>query len=1123
MIDRIKRWLTPPQFPGDEEKTRRASLINLALLTMGAMTALILLANLLGGKSAPLLMGVEGAIVIFCVGLSVWMRHGDLKSVSVVGLAAGFGFITLGSGVLGTIRTPTTALYFMLILTGGLLFDRRGIIITTLLSSLAVAGLIWAENAGLLPRPEYAVTATQWITYTGVFGIIGGLSFLGLQSTRKALARADQEIAERKRAEFQREATLGSLRESEEKYRGLVQGSPDAIAIYLDGQIVFANAATVQLLRARQVADLMGRSVIELIHSEDREFVAQRMIAAQQASQPLALAEEKFLRLDGTAVEVEVIAIPITFDRRPAVQIIARDITERKQAEEQLRQLSRAVEQSPASIVITDPTGAISYVNPKFSQVTGYSLAEALGQNPRILKSDHTAPAEYAGLWQTISAGQTWRGEFLNKKKNGELYWELASISPITDAAGRVTHYLAVKEDITERKQTEAALRESQSLYHSLVEVSPLSICRKDRAGRFTFANRHFLEVSNITLADLVGQTDFELHPPKLAEKYRCDDRAVMDSRQAREFIEERALLGGESTVIQSYKTPIYDGAGNINGVQISFLDITDRQRTEDALRESQSLYHSLVEVSPLSICRKDRAGRFTFANRRFLEASNITLADLVGQTDFELHPPELAEKYQSDDRAVMDSGQVWEVIESRAVKGGKSIVIQTIKVPIYDGAGKINGVQISFWDITDRQRAEETLRRQHDFLTALHDTALDLLNRHQMSELLQTVVERAAVILDAPYGELMLAEGDELVVQACTPNQASLTGERTSRGEALLSWQAHDTGQPAILDDYSAWPNHRAVYDIVPLRAVADFPIMAGQNCLGVLGLGRTQPDQPFTPEEIQQGRLFSQLAALVLDNASLYASALHELTERKQAEAALRESNAELQIRNEELDAFAHTVAHDLKNPLGVMMGYAELLVETDGALPTEMMQQALAAIYRSGRKSSDIIGSLLLLASVRKQDVQAEPLDMAHIVDEVLLRLTDSIRDSGADLHVLDRASWPGALGYAPWIEEIWVNYLSNALKYGGPQPRIDLDAACQPDGSIRFSVRDYGPGLTPEQQARLFAPFERLGQARVEGHGLGLSVVRRIADKLGGQVGVDSQPGQGSAFYFTLPAA
>jgi PAS domain S-box-containing protein len=162
---------------------------------------------------------------------------------------------------------------------------------------------------------------------------------------------------------------------------------------------------------------------------------------------------------------------PFLKEERNLINAVAErlgSVAERTQAEEKLRQLSRAVEQSPASIVITNPAGDIEYVNPKFVHVTGYTLAEALGKNPRILKSGEMSPEAYGVLWQTISAGQEWRGEFHNKKKNGELYWESASISPIRDLAGRVTHYVAVKEDITARKQTEA---ERDVLIHDLQEA----------------------------------------------------------------------------------------------------------------------------------------------------------------------------------------------------------------------------------------------------------------------------------------------------------------------------------------------------------------------------------------------------------------------------------------------------------------------------------------------------------------------------------------------------------------------------------------------------------------------------------------------------------------------------
>jgi PAS domain S-box-containing protein len=143
---------------------------------------------------------------------------------------------------------------------------------------------------------------------------------------------------------------------------------------------------------------------------------------------------------------------------------IARDITERKKAEEELRKLWLAVEQSPVSVVITNPEGAIEYVNPTFVQVTGYSREEALGQNPRILKSGLQPPEFYQTLWETLSSGQAWSGDLSNKKKNGEIYWESASIAPIRNREGEVTHYVAVKADISERRRLEEDLQKAKSL-----------------------------------------------------------------------------------------------------------------------------------------------------------------------------------------------------------------------------------------------------------------------------------------------------------------------------------------------------------------------------------------------------------------------------------------------------------------------------------------------------------------------------------------------------------------------------------------------------------------------------------------------------------------------------------
>jgi two-component system sensor histidine kinase/response regulator len=142
------------------------------------------------------------------------------------------------------------------------------------------------------------------------------------------------------------------------------------------------------------------------------------------------------------------------------------------------------------------------------------------------------------------------------------------------------------------------------------------------------------------------------------------------------------------------------------------------------------------------------------------------------------------------------------------------------------------------------------------------------------------------------------------------------------------------------------------------------------------------------------------------------------------------------------------------------------------------------------------------------------------MLGIVIDAQQRLVDKIEEYQAEI-VLPEA-WPVAVGYGPWIEEVWVNYLDNGIKYGGRPPRLELGAERLPDSRIRFWVRDNGPGITPEEQSRLFRPFTRLDQADTKGHGLGLSIVRRIVEKLDGEVEIESQIGQGSTFAFILPA-
>jgi signal transduction histidine kinase len=231
------------------------------------------------------------------------------------------------------------------------------------------------------------------------------------------------------------------------------------------------------------------------------------------------------------------------------------------------------------------------------------------------------------------------------------------------------------------------------------------------------------------------------------------------------------------------------------------------------------------------------------------------------------------------------------------------------------------------------------------------------------------------------------------------------------------------------------------------------------------------------------------------------------------------LHERMEQLQARNQELEAYASTVAHDLKEPLAVMVLTANLITKIQD-LRRDELREYLQQIKSTAYQMNTTVNSLLLFAKVSRAEAPMERVDMGWVVKNVRERLSHLIDEHQAQLDL--PPSWPDAIGYAPWLEEVWANYISNALQHGGRPPRVELGASSQPDGMVRFWTRDNGPGLPPDDQGRLFKPFSQVNSLNAAGQGLGLSIAFRIVEKLGGQVGVESEVGKGCQFFFTLPA-
>jgi signal transduction histidine kinase len=416
--------------------------------------------------------------------------------------------------------------------------------------------------------------------------------------------------------------------------------------------------------------------------------------------------------------------------------------------------------------------------------------------------------------------------------------------------------------------------------------------------------------------------------------------------------------------------------------------------------------------------------------------------------------------------------------------------------------------------EVKQRRQVEEVLQTTLVRTEALYHVTSSLIGQDNLSRLLQIVTDSVAEGLPADRVLLLTFdfEAREVLnfVQGGPGVKQIVPLSFEQQMEGLNGWVLREL-KPALA--LKGAPDSRVTEDVQQRREELDIgsvivaPLQYRDKNLGTLtAINRLeQPD--FTKQDVALMVAMSNQAAIAIENARLYEAERHR--------------GHELQKQNEELDSFAHTVAHDLKNPISTIVGYAYLLQRKYSHVIDDEGQRYLDLIERRSQKMSNIINELLLLARVRKAEVKIRPLDMGSVVGEVLQRLAPMIEEYEAEIVLPD--NWLASKGYASWVEEVWMNYLSNAIKYGGRPPQVVLGAEDTGNDVIHYWVRDNGPGLTQEAQERLFTPFERLDQVSLEGHGLGLSIVQRIISKLEGQVGLTSQAGEGSTFWFALPKA